>query len=264
MVYLIFSSLFASSDFFLGKPCHHTGEFLPPGTPPTPPPPKADDDWSPFTSRAGFELAEILYIKASLSNNIIDGLLDLWNATLVPHNDAAPFSDHEDVYSAIDAIKLDAVPWKSYTARYNGLYPQDGPIPEWMTSDYQLWYRDPRKVIHNILANPDLADGIDYIPYHEFKNNKRCYCDFMSGNWAWEQCVRTFLSQSLTRADPFLVRTSFLTTRIHMDRSSSPSYWEAIKRRCPLQLVNKNTTLYTCQLGTCVTTIDEATSMRLF
>jgi len=59
-----------------------------------------------------------------------------------------------------------------------------------MTTKYQFWYRDPWKVIHGILANPDLADGIDYIPYHEFEDGKRQYGDFMSGDWAWEQCVR--------------------------------------------------------------------------
>lgn len=64
-----------------------------------------------------------------------------------------------------------------------------------MTTKYQLWYRDPRKVIHNILANPDLADGIDYVPYRKFQDNKRQYCDFMSGNWAWRQCVSIKIHQ---------------------------------------------------------------------
>jgi hypothetical protein len=45
-------------------------------------------------------------------------------------------------------------------------------------------------VIHNILANPELANAVDYVPYREFENNKRWYADFMSGNWAWKQCVR--------------------------------------------------------------------------
>jgi len=61
-----------------------------------------------------------------------------------------------------------------------------------MTTEYQLCYRDPRKVIHGILENPDLADGIDYVPYCEFKGGKRQYCDFMSGDWAWKQCVSEF------------------------------------------------------------------------
>ena len=72
----------------------------------------------------------------------------------------------------IDAVKLGSIPWQSYTIQYNGLLPEDAPTPEWMTTEYQLWYRDPRKVIHNILANPDLAGQIDYIPYRDFEDGK--------------------------------------------------------------------------------------------
>ena len=149
------------------------GTFFPPGTPPTPLPLKPKDDWSPFVSRAGFELADILYNKVPLSNDNINKLLSLWHATLVPHDASPPILDHHDLHSTINAIKLGHIPWQSYTAQYNGLCPENGPTPEWMTAEYQVWYRDPRKVIHNILANPNLADGIDYVPYHKFKDGKR-------------------------------------------------------------------------------------------
>ena len=142
-----------------GKPCSQNGEFLPPETPPVPPPLKPGDDWTPFVSRAGFEAAEILYSAASLSNDIVDRLLSIWRATLVPHDDEAPITDHRDLHLTIDAINLGHVPWQSYTAHYQGLCPDDAPTPEWMTTDYQLWYRDPRRVIHNILANPNLHWG---------------------------------------------------------------------------------------------------------
>ena len=173
-------------------PCSSDGTFLPPGTPPTPPPPKSGNDWSPFTSRAAFELADLLYTAAPLSNNFIDKLLNIWSATLVPHNDPTPILDHADLHVTIDAIKLRHVPWKSYTVQYNSLRPENAPTPEWMTTDYQLWYRDPRKVIHDLFRNPDLVDSIDYVPYREFDGDERRYCDFMAGDWAWEQCVRTF------------------------------------------------------------------------
>jgi hypothetical protein len=153
---------------------------------------KSPDDWTPFISRAGFEAAEILYKKAPLSNEILDELLNIWSATLAPHNDLPPILDHSELHSTIDAIQLGQVPWQSYTARYNGLRPENAPAPEWMNTEYQLWYRDPRKVIHNIFANPDLADGIDYVPYRDFEDGKRRYSDLMSGNWAWRQCVSEF------------------------------------------------------------------------
>ena len=138
----------------------------------------------------GFELAEILYTTAALSNDTTDRLLSTWTTTLVSHDDSPPITDHHDLHATIDAIKLGHIPWQSYTAQYNGLRPENGPTPEWMTTDYQVWYRDPRKVVHEIFANPDLASGIDYVPYREFENEVRRYGNFMSGDWAWTQCVR--------------------------------------------------------------------------
>ena len=66
-----------------------------------------------------------------------------------------------------------------------------------MDEEYQLWYRDPRKVIHDILANPDFGTTFDHIPYRDFRDGKRRYCDFMSGNWAWDQCVSTPLDEHM-------------------------------------------------------------------
>lgn len=196
-----------------GKPCHQDGTFLPPGTPPTPPPPKSMDDWTPFVSRAGFEVAEILYTTAELSNSVIDNLLSIWNATLVPHNDSAPITDHHDLHTTIDAIELGHIPWKSYTAQYNGLRPENGPTPEWMTANYEVWYRDPREVIHNIFGNPDLVDAFDYVPYHEFKDGKRRYSDFMSGDWAWKQC-------DLISADPDMHGATFVPVILGSDKTT--------------------------------------------
>ena len=172
-----------------GTPCNRYGHFLPPGTPPASPPPRSDDDWAPFASRAGFETAEFLYVKTHLSHGDIDQLLALWSATLAPHNDFPPFVDHQDLHAQIDAIRLGHVPWRSYTAQYQGLRPDGGPIPEWMDAKYELWYPDPRKIIHNLLTNPEFVSGIDYAPHRDFQDGKRQYGDFMSGDWAWDQCV---------------------------------------------------------------------------
>lgn len=79
-----------------------------------------------------------------------------------------------------------------------------------MTAEYELWYRDAREVVHQILANPEFASGIDYVPYHEFEGDKRRYCDLMSGNWAWRQCVCNFSLLVLITTDPSL-RTLSLT-----------------------------------------------------
>ena len=173
-------------------PCDCHGNLLPPGSPPTLPTPKSTDNWTPFTLQARFELAEILYLKAHLSQSLVNQLLDIWAATLVPHGNVPPIADHQDLLAQIDAIKLGNIPWQSYTAQYQWLRPATGPVPEWMKAEYHLWYRNPRKVIHHLLTNPDFASGIDYTPHCDFQDEKRQYRDFMSGDWAWDQCVRRY------------------------------------------------------------------------
>ena len=157
--------------------------------PPTPLPPKSDDDWSPFKSQTGFEVAELLYTKAHLSHKILDDLLSIWSATLIPHDDSPPIADHHDLHAQIDKIQLRHIPWQSYTVEYQGIRPDNGPAPEWMDTKYQLWYRDPRKLIHDLVANTEFASGMDYTLRCDFKNGKQQYGDFMSGDWAWDQCV---------------------------------------------------------------------------
>ena len=156
---------------------------------PTSPPFKAKDNWSPFASCAGFELAELLYKKAELSQSNIDQLLNIWSATPIPHNDEPPIISHCDLHAQIDTIELGFVPWKSSTIQYQGHRPENSAAPSWMDQDYNLWYRDPRKVVHNILANLDFNTTLDYIPYCDFCDRQRRYCDFMSGDWGWNQGV---------------------------------------------------------------------------
>lgn len=107
--------------------------------------------------------------------------------TLIPYTNSPPIDDHHDLHAQIDAVQLGQVPWQSYTVQYQGIHPDDGQAPEWMDTKYQLWYRNPRKLIHNLLANTEFTS-----PHRDFKNGKRQYGDFMSGNWAWDQCVSNF------------------------------------------------------------------------
>lgn len=51
--------------------CDRNGVFVPPNTPPESSTPKVEDDWSPFTSRAGFELADFLFTDMELSQKKI-------------------------------------------------------------------------------------------------------------------------------------------------------------------------------------------------
>jgi len=104
----------------------------------------------------------------------------------------APFASSEDLLDQIDQIKLGHVPWRSFTAAYSHGQRPGPDSPLWMREEYEVWFRDPREIVHNILGNPEFSNGIDYIPYCDFVNGKRRWSEFMSGDWAWEQAVRTF------------------------------------------------------------------------
>lgn len=103
----------------------------------------------------------------------------------------APFAGSEDLLRQIDRIKLGHIPWQSFTAAYSGDQPPGPDCPVWMREKYEVWFRDPREIVHNILGNPEFSSGIDYIPYRDFVNGKRRWSEFMSGDWAWQQAVCT-------------------------------------------------------------------------
>ncbi|KAG1719032.1 hypothetical protein EDB19DRAFT_1898883 [Suillus lakei] len=95
-------------------------------------------------------------------------------ATLAKHHDTPPFADHKDLHNVIDATQLGDVPWQCFSVQYSGERPEV--VPLWMDDEFEVWYRDPRAMAHNIIANPNYKDEIDYAPFH-----------FMSGDWAWQQ-----------------------------------------------------------------------------
>ncbi|KAG2159113.1 uncharacterized protein EDB93DRAFT_1283956 [Suillus bovinus] len=145
-----------------GRPCDVNGVFLPPGTPPPPPENLATNDWTPFRNHTEFETAEFLYKHNQMPAGQIDRLLDLWASTLTKHNDSPPFADHRDLYHVIDTL---------------------------MDGEYEVWFRDPREVARNVLANSTYTKEIDYCLYreHSTEGDKCQWKDFMSGDWVWDQ-----------------------------------------------------------------------------
>ena len=65
-----------------------------------------------------------------------------------------------------------------------------------MTTEYTIWYRNPQRLFHNMLGNPEFAGHIDYAPLRQFSPSEdgdelvREYENFMSGDWVWKQAVR--------------------------------------------------------------------------
>ena len=93
------------------------------------------------------------------------------------------------IYTVLLTLPLSDVPWESFSLHFNGTWPDDE-VPGWMDADYEVWFRSPRKLIHNIISNPNFSGGFDFTPYqeHDVKGTRR-YHNVMSGNWAWRQAV---------------------------------------------------------------------------
>jgi hypothetical protein len=122
-----------------------------------------------------------------MSASNINTLLDLWAATLLKHGDTPPFANCADLYNTIDSTPVGDVPWQSFSLIYDGELPDDH-IPQWMTSEYDVWFRDPHTVVKNMIGNPDYKHHFDVAPVRVFDDNgNRTYRDFMSGDWAWEE-----------------------------------------------------------------------------
>ncbi|KAJ7648027.1 hypothetical protein FB45DRAFT_783012 [Roridomyces roridus] len=168
-----------------GRICDKDGNFLPPGTAPPPPEPRDDDDYSPYRDALEFHLADLLYRKVQMPAGAIDELLQIWAATNL-HSDP-PFADHHDLYDTIDSTNLGHVPWQSFEVSYSLPVDPTDPTP-WKRKPYTVYFRDPRLVLHNQLANPDFKSEIDLAPKRVYAaDGTREYEDFMSGNWAWQQ-----------------------------------------------------------------------------
>ena len=169
-----------------GRICDRHGNDIPLDAPPPPrPSDQGPDDWTPYNNRVEFEVADFLFRRNQMSGGDIDFILNLWAASLAVHHDAPPFASHVDMYSTIDATPLGDVAWESFSSQYNGAKP-DGEVPSWMTAEYEVWFRDPRSLIHNILSNPDFKDEFDYTPVQEYHDGIHQFQNFMSGDWSWK------------------------------------------------------------------------------
>lgn len=180
-----------------GIPCDEDGIAVPEGTPP--PPRETDNgakDWTPYENRPQFEFADYIYTKNQTSAGGIDQLLNIWAATLVGTDLEPPFLDHNDLYHTIDSTPVGDIAWESFKLKYDGELPDDD-IPAWMEAKHEVWFRDPRLLVRNILANADFNGEIDISPFQEYDaDDNHRYQNFMSGNWAWKQAIRVYFRLS--------------------------------------------------------------------
>ncbi|KAJ6548027.1 hypothetical protein B0H10DRAFT_2383376 [Mycena sp. CBHHK59/15] len=178
-----------------GRPCDRDGNFLLPNTPPPSRAHPPADDFTPYTDRLDFDLADLLYRRVQMPASAIDELMQNWAARPESVGNP-PFADHDDLYDTIDATEIGHVPWESFEVTYNQPVPAGDTTP-WKTKPYTVHFRDPRQVLKNQLANPDFKSEMDFAPKQVFQDgNIREYEDFMSGNWAWRQADEIALDPS--------------------------------------------------------------------
>lgn len=142
----------------------------------------------PYSNRLQFEVADFLFRRNQMSAGDINDLLELWTACLAITDIEPPFWKATHLYNTIDLTPLGDVTWESFALQYSGC-PPVGNTPPWMQAEYDVWFRDPRTLVHNLLSNPDFKSGFDYAPYQEHVGEVHRFRDFMSGNWAWKQAV---------------------------------------------------------------------------
>jgi hypothetical protein len=132
-----------------------------------------------------------------LSAANINDLMELWTATL-PSDQDPPFVNKQHLYDTIDATEDGDVPWDCFSVSFAGDIVEEDTTP-WKHATYEVWFRDPRKVLHNQLKNRSFASEMDFSA-KEVRDDKgkHRYTDFMSGDWAWRQsvCANWFLYSS--------------------------------------------------------------------
>ena len=185
-----FSGYAPTLRLHVGQICDESGNNIPLDTPP--PPRGSDngsDDWTPYDNRIQFRLADFLIRRNQMSTEHINILLGIWAESLAKHDDEPPFSNATHLYDTVDSTPLGDVSWESFVLQYNGPRPVEN-IPQWMEAEYDVWFRDPRTLVHKFLSNPDFRFGFDYEPYQMRTNaGVHRFQEFMSGNWAWNQAV---------------------------------------------------------------------------
>ena len=99
--------------------CNENGNDIQPDS--DPPPLQSDrapHDLTPYNNRIEFELADFLYHCNLMSAGDIDFILQLWAASLAAHHESPPFSNHTEMYSAINSTPLGDVPLESFSLEY--------------------------------------------------------------------------------------------------------------------------------------------------
>lgn len=132
-----------------------------------------------------------------MSGNNINELMEIWaiyqqSQYDIDDDPSPPFANAQDLYNVIDATELGDVPWQAVSITYDGEVPVNP--PNWMTTPYEVWFRDLLSVMESQIGGRDFGNEMDHAPKQVFSQTwTRQFCDLMSGDWAWGQAVRQFI-----------------------------------------------------------------------
>lgn len=209
------------------------------------------EDWFPFDNRVQFEFADLIYRRNQMPQTQITDLLEIWAASMMLAHDGlsesdSPFANAKDMLASVDSIQVGDAPWQSFACMPSANLPDNA--PEWMSKEYEVWYRDIDKMLQNLISNPDFANEFDFVPYVEVdKDNNRRFGDFFSGDWVWTQAVCALSSLYLCISDIISPRTKSARTQKTRARCSYQSSLETTRPLCPLQQDNRTSTPCICR-----------------
>ncbi|KAI6019111.1 hypothetical protein EDC04DRAFT_2869953 [Pisolithus marmoratus] len=191
------------------QPCDASSSFLPNGSQPEPCQPKPPDNWLPYSSHLEFELADFIYMCSQTS--------------LVEAGGYPIFGSYKEMYQKIDNTRIGNIKWESFTVRYTGDAVAD-PAP-WMNDEYDVWFRDPHKVVQNMLANPNFMKEMDFRPFHELLTGQNDYYPLylsignICNSVCWAHCNGVILIA-------FLVMPK--TTREYASKDNFHRFWQQL------------------------------------
>jgi len=174
------------------RPCNKDGSFLTDPNAKQVPEASTKADWGPFEDRLAFEWAHEYYVELKASKKRIAKGLELWRAALLKGDASTdvPWKSAEEMYNTIDSIQEGDNPWLTYEFCYTGPRPA-GIVPKWMDATYELNVRNILVLLEEMLANRDFDGHFDTRPFREYDSDgKRCWSNFMSGDWAADEAVR--------------------------------------------------------------------------
>ena len=133
-------------------------------------PPLPTGDWTPYNDWKEFETVYFLFTYEQMSAKHIDKLFNIWEASLVKFDAAPPFTNSDDMYNAIDLTPYGDAQWESFTIYYNITKdpPRNQAPAVQKTAEYDSWFHNLCKLIHNIIANCAFDGEFNYTPYQEY------------------------------------------------------------------------------------------------